>query len=387
MNKIKFLPGVEAVVVLDFETYYSKTYTLSKLTTEEYVRDPRFEVIGVSLTQFDLAGNSISDTSWVIGDAVAGMLATIDWNKTCVVAHNMAFDGFILSQIYDIVPQQYACTLNMSRPWFGLEVGGSLKAIAARLGFGEKGTEVEDALGKHLSDFHPNELEQYGAYCRNDVLLCSRIFWHILNNYPCEMPVIDMHQRMGNDPVLDIDVELLKTELENLRIGRLELLRKALLDASARSKKVADRIMELARKGEAATKLLSSNPMFKNIIGALGYECPTKTSPTTGKEIPALGKKDPEFLEFQEATVDDACMQTLIAARQRVKSTLMESRVERFIGIRERGAFPIPLTYWGAFTGRTSGRDKVNLQNMPRGSSLRMAMRAPEKHTLVVGCG
>ena len=29
------------VYTLDFETYYDQEYSLSKVTTEEYVRDPR----------------------------------------------------------------------------------------------------------------------------------------------------------------------------------------------------------------------------------------------------------------------------------------------------------------------------------------------------------
>ena len=31
------------LLTIDFETFYSKEYSLTKLTTEEYVRDPRFE--------------------------------------------------------------------------------------------------------------------------------------------------------------------------------------------------------------------------------------------------------------------------------------------------------------------------------------------------------
>ena len=35
-------------ITLDFETYYDRQYSLRKLTTEEYVRDERFEVIGLA---------------------------------------------------------------------------------------------------------------------------------------------------------------------------------------------------------------------------------------------------------------------------------------------------------------------------------------------------
>ena len=37
------------LITLDFETYYDKAFSLSKMTTEAYIRDPRFEVIGVAV--------------------------------------------------------------------------------------------------------------------------------------------------------------------------------------------------------------------------------------------------------------------------------------------------------------------------------------------------
>ena len=50
-----------SVITLDFETYYSKEFSLSKLTTEEYIRDKQFEVIGVAFKVDD------GPTEWVTG--------------------------------------------------------------------------------------------------------------------------------------------------------------------------------------------------------------------------------------------------------------------------------------------------------------------------------
>ena len=41
------------IVTLDFETYYDKEYSLSKMTTEEYIRDDRFEIIGLAVKKND----------------------------------------------------------------------------------------------------------------------------------------------------------------------------------------------------------------------------------------------------------------------------------------------------------------------------------------------
>ena len=36
-------------ITIDFETFFSTDYSLSKMTTEAYIRDPRFEVILVGV--------------------------------------------------------------------------------------------------------------------------------------------------------------------------------------------------------------------------------------------------------------------------------------------------------------------------------------------------
>jgi DNA polymerase len=71
------------------------------------------------------------------------------------------------------------------------------------------------------------------------------------------------------------------------------------------------------------------------------------------------------------------------------KSTIEESRIERFLGIggRNKGKLPIPLKYYGAHTGRWSGSDKVNFQNLPardkKKKALKNAIIAPQGYQVI----
>jgi len=37
------------ILTIDFETYYSREFSLTKVTTEEYIRGEQFEAIGVAV--------------------------------------------------------------------------------------------------------------------------------------------------------------------------------------------------------------------------------------------------------------------------------------------------------------------------------------------------
>jgi DNA polymerase len=113
----------------------------------------------------------------------------------------------------------------------------------------------------------------------------------------------------------------------------------------------------------------------------LGVEPPKKVSLRTEKETFAFGKTDPEFKALLEHP--DPRVQAVVSARLGIKSTLEETRTESFIGIAKRGKLPIMLNYWGAHTGRASGGDKMNLQNLPRGGALRRSIKAPKGHKIV----
>ena len=344
------------ILTIDFETYYSQTYSLTKFTTEEYVRSDDFEVIGVSVQSNDdepqwFSGTQAETKEW---------LGQFDWDNSFALAHNAMFDSAILSWIFDIRPKAWLDTLCMARATDGLEVGNSLAKLADRYGIGEKGTEVLNALGKRRADFSKDELARYGEYCCNDTSLTYTLFNILVERFSLsELKLIDLTLSMFYNPVLQLDTLLLEQHLMQVRDRKDKLLQACISDKDT----------------------LMSNPKLAELLLSLGVEPPMKISPANGKETYAFAKNDEGFKLLAEHA--DERVQAIVAARLGTKSTLEETRTERFIGISLRGKMPVPLRYYAAHTGRWGGDDKLNLQNLPRKSLLKKAIVAPKGYVLV----
>jgi DNA polymerase len=344
------------LITVDFETYYDPAYSLSKMTTEEYVRHELFEVVGVSVK----VNSGIP--LWFSGpmNATKQFLGQFPWEDAVAVAHNAPFDMAILNWHFGIRPKRIACTLAMSRALHGTEVGASLAAMSEYYGVGEKGTEVLNALGKGRLDFSSEELERYGSYCSNDVELTYKLFDAMAGKMPVtELRLIDLTTRMFTEPVLTLDDSVLSKHLTNVQAKKALLMSAVTTDKSD----------------------LMSNPKLAELLIALGVNPPTKISLRTNKETWAFGKTDEGFKALLEHS--DPRVQAIVAARLGVKSTLEETRTERFLEISTRGTLPVPLRYYAAHTGRWGGDDKINLQNLPRKSPLKKAMLAPEGYTFI----
>jgi DNA polymerase len=342
------------IITLDFETYYSREFSLTKVTTEEYIRSPQFEAIGVAVQVDD------GEPVWFSGDAEAmhQFLAQYDWGNSLALAHNAPFDGAILNWVFGISPKGWLDTLSMGRALHGTNVGGSLKVLAQYYGLGEKGTEVENALGLHRADFSPEQLARYGEYCKNDVALTWELFGAMSAGFPkVELRLIDLTVKMFTEPVLQLDAIMLRAHLLTEQQRKAELLE------------------------NFAKEDLMSNPKFADLLRAAGVEPPMKKSPTTGKQTYAFSKTDEAFKALLEHP--NTQVQTLVAARLGTKSTIEETRTERFLGISGRGALPVPLRYYAAHTGRWGGDDKLNLQNLQRTSPLKMAIIAPTGYMMI----
>tara|TARA_R110000850_G_scaffold40745_1_gene104826 strand:+ start:29 stop:1861 length:1833 start_codon:yes stop_codon:yes gene_type:complete len=348
------------VITIDFETYYSKKFSLSKLTTEEYINDTQFQVIGVGVKVNN------NEAQWFSGthDEIREWLQQFDWKLSCAIAHNAMFDAAILNWHFDIRPPRWVDTLSLARAVDGVHVSNSLKAACERWDVGKKGTEVVDALGKRREDFTPEDLAQYGEYCKNDCELTIRLFAELHREEIAEeeYEAISATIKMFSEPVLHLDVGLLKNHLSEVIKTKKELMEKAKSNA----------------------EILQSNPKFAEALEELGVLPPMKTSARTGKETFAFAKSDKGLNDLMGH--ENPKVQALVTARLGVKSTLEETRTQRLIDIAGRiGVLPVPLKYHAAHTGRWGGSDKVNLQNLPsRGNNvIKRAIIAPKGHTLI----
>jgi DNA polymerase I-like protein with 3'-5' exonuclease and polymerase domains len=359
------------VLTIDFETYYDRDFSLSKISTEEYIRDPRFETIGVAVKVDDeetqsFSGSRADTKRW---------LEQFDWAASAACAHNAVFDAAILAWHFDLYPKVWLDTMSMAQALLGTKHKVGLAPLAEYFQLGTKGTEVVNALGKTRKSFTPAEMERYMAYCRNDVDLTYDLYQRLYNfrahdelkyePFPIEeLKLIDLTIRMFIQPTLRVDVPLLEEHLLKIREDKLELLTLSGLDK--------DTIM--------------SNNKFAEALMSVGVAPPKKFSPTTGKETWAFSKTDEAFKDLMEHP--DLRVQTMVSARLGVKTTIEETRTERFIDIGKRGALPVPLKYYAAHTGRWGGSDKLNMQNLPsrdNDSKIKQSLLAPDGH-VVISC-
>jgi DNA polymerase len=349
----------DRIITVDFETRWdSKEYTLSKMTTEEYIRDKRFQAFGVCVREF----GTDNPIKWVGRTGLSEYFSGINWGRTAVLAHNAQFDVSIMEWVYNARPAFIFDTLSMARALRGVEVGNSLAKLAADFGLPAKGTAVHNTNG--LLQLTPTIERELAEYCAHDVYLCEEIFKRLRAGYPkSELRLIDMTLKMYTRPTLELDSKMLiqaLTEEGELREGLLQ------------------------RLGIQETEL-ASNQKFANILESLGVTPPTKVSKTTSKTTYAFAKNDALFQAMLNGEREDVAL--LCEARLKVKSTTERTRAQRFLDISQRGKLPVPLSYYGALSGRWTAAkgSAINMQNLKRGSFLRKAIMAPEGCQLVVG--
>ena len=341
------------IVTIDFETYWGQGYSLKAkgMNMSEYIRDERFAVHMMALKIDD------GITKIVRPEDIPAALAEIDWATSALLCHNTAFDGFILSQRYDVVPSYYYDTLSMARGQFSVNFNLDLDSVAQYCGFEGK---IKDVLKqtKDVLDLPPALWGKLAGYCANDNDQTYKIFQYMLPTYPPdELDLIDITIRMFCEPVLRVDLPRVQAALEA---------------------EVGKKVGAILKAGVLAADLMS-NQKFAQLLIDKGIAVPKKISPTTRKWAPAFAKNDRGF----RALTRDPKARELVEARLAVKSTIGETRAGRLLKVGDE-ALPIMLNYCGAHTTRWSAGNKMNMQNLPRGGELRKSILAPEGHVIVV---
>jgi len=350
----------DTILTIDFETYWDtkEGYTLSKMTTEEYIRHDKFRAFGACVHVY----GSDEPIRWFGDTKLREYLDGVDWGRTAVLAHNAQFDVSIMEWRYNARPCFIFDTLSMGRALRGVEVGNSLAKLASDYSLPPKGNAVYSTNG--LSVLTPEIEKELADYCAHDVFLCEEIFKRLVKGYPAkELRLIDMTLKMYTRPLLQLDQQMLIKALAEEGTAREQLLQRLGVEDAE----------------------LASNPKFAELLTKLGVVPPTKTSKTTGRTTLALAKNDALFQTLLNSEREDVAL--LCQARLKVKSTTERTRAQRFLDIGKRGTLPVPLSYYGAQTGRWTAAkgSAINMQNLKRGSFLRKAIMAPEGHQLVVG--
>jgi len=404
------------VVTVDFETFYSVEYTLSKLSTSEYVRDPRFKA--------QMVGIKIGDKpTKVYGPKqIKAALAKINWTTHSLLCHNTQFDGFILHHHYGIKPAFYYDTLSMARGLHSNEIGASLDEVAQFYGSGSK---IEGALEqtKGVLDWPKTLFDKTAVYCTQDVDLTYDIFKKMQAKYPAEeIDMIDLTMRMFCDPVLKVDIPRVEKELERELAEREQKFYAAVnpRDWDGQSKELLKTKAERALTGVERDMLMikrviGSNERFAKLLEAEGIEPPVKISPAWMEKskldqsdehkwtfafakddldfinLPAdidtwRGNLDPDIVQDVPLIVaKQQRIQDLIDCRLAVKSTTNIARAERFLTAGANGIpLPVGYAYYRAHTGRFGGNNKMNMQNLTREGELRQSILAPKGHVLAV---
>lgn len=372
-------------ITLDFETFYSSQYSLRKMTPAEYILHPDFETTGLAVKYGD------KPAFWVEGDEVQEFFDSEDPKNVMAISHNALFDMCICAWKYGWVPRVMVDTLGISRSLFQQHLRSlSLDSVDKHLGgIGKDKGALANVINMRLNEIRaiPHLYDRFRTYGLEDANKCWNIFKRTVmaGKFPAiEIAIMDMVLRCCVQPQFVINQNLLHTSLGEIQQKKAEMLTNAMLLG-----------IDEGNDRDSAKSGLMSNDKFAAILEQLGVDPPTKVSGTTGKTTWAFSKQDQEFLDLLEHP--DPAVQIVMAARMGHKSTIEETRHERFIAIsnlawEDNGVtssgnmwMPMPLRYGGAHTHRLSGDWKLNVQNMGRGSNLRMSLEAPPGYVVVAG--
>jgi len=356
------------LVVADLECFYDpknlrgdnkpngepNPYTIKAMTTESYVRDPRWSIHGCAF-KWSAATSAV----WYDARELDHIMKTEDWSDVFMVNHHAQFDQLAFSHHYGVIPAMAGCTLSMARLMLGNHISVSLDSVREQFGLSKKFTPYNLFEGKYWHQMTPDVQRQVGEGACDEVESIWKLFGMLLKRgFPVsELDVVDSVVKMFTDPVLELDTGTLA----------------ALWESEAKRKIEGNEALGVASSD------LQSSKRFCELLEAEGIEIEYKEG--KNGDIPAIAKNDP-FMRDYLREHDNPRVRALAEARLAEKSTLLQTRSETLGWVASRGPAPVYLHYAGAGTLRPSGGGGTNWLNFKRGSPIRRAIKAPQGYYL-----
>lgn len=348
------------LLAIDYESFYSDEYSLSKMKRTEYLNDERFKVHGAAVS---LDGGP---DQWITAKHLPEFFGDMGPHIDAMLCHNGLFDHGITALKYFPREVFLLDTMSMAQgaistrfPHLSMSLGSLGRfAFPDNPGLWKQDDILQESKG--VRDL-PLMLEaKIGAYSCQDNKVARHLFkWLLAQDYPWEMALVDIHLTlaMGVYPQLRMD---------SMRAAKIHM-------AEVRAKQEAVEKLRIDRAD------LRSGEKFAQLLRAAGVEPPTKISPKTGKVAYAFAAKDEGMKELLEH--DDPRVQALVEARLGEKAAQKESRAAVFA--RLPADLPVPLRYAAAHPGRHGG-EEFNMQNLKRGDELRACVKARPGQKILV---
>jgi len=375
------------MLVVDFETYFDKDYTLSKMSIPEYINDPRFEFTGVGWAEIKPGQEwqpRFVGAPLVMDRIGAYLLAKYGKNleDITVVIQNVHFDAYILKHKFGIVPP-YVVDVKMLSHNREARASARLKDIAKRLGLPSKGDTMQ-FIGLRWADMTLEQKQALNTYCCGDVTdegMAAEKMLPLISNPHIELPLMRHTLKLWLESPLRFNFDLARTLMGDM--GTL---------LNEKVKAVGGDLKLLGSPIQLAEAILAAMPEGERTLPLKRGKPTPRMVTLTGMPgmIPTFAKNDEGLQALAEHPVQ--AVRDLVEARLAVKS--WPGHIKR-IGSMYRmaeangGTLPIPLTYYGGHTGRWSGSEKINVQNLGSKShklinKIRELITAPPGYSLLV---
>lgn len=319
-------PRIENCVFVDFETVVSGDFSLEKLSTQQYVTDPRFDVLCVAIAFAEGPVRVYHKGGPGNASLEQAQAVLLEASDRTFVAHNVGFDGFIAKHLWGVTFARHFDTTGYARA-----LGLDARLANAAAFFGKRKLEAPPFTAASLAD--PGCRERMARYCATDTALARLVFRKAVadDGYPdAEFEINDMTAAIN---------------LRGLRVDTASASRLARELGDMR----ADALEQFARKFSFDTTDLTRPAKVKTFIES-----------QWGVKLPSLDKRDPRRSEATEAAPE---ARQFLELRQRIQTLRKAGQLAQAYAKIECGRVYNFLRYFGSHTGRftAGGRDACKL--------------------------